>query len=269
MPISSVVITSTDVARSVEFYRRFLGAELIGEADDGKADLDLVAGTVRVVRAAADPPASNWEDDDRQRGFRHVGFKVDRLEPWTVPMREAGVRFHIEPCDTVGGLRIAFFYDPDGTLLEFVEGNAEYAQVLDEEAVASERALDVPSRPRFDHVAMTVADVPGAIARYEPLGFVPFGTLEFPGDERGLHITDLRSGDTVLELFEFSDPTRAREPQVGYPGFQFAVLADACLGEAFARSCTTADGTVLHADPEGLLLATTATLPDGSPHRPD
>jgi catechol 2,3-dioxygenase-like lactoylglutathione lyase family enzyme len=253
----------------VEFYQRFLGAELIGEATDAEANLDLVAGTVRVLRADDEAPASTFEADDRQRGFRHVGFKVDRLEPWTVPMQQAGVQFEIDPSDTVGGLRIAFFYDPDGTLLEFVEGNAEYAQVLDEDAVASERALDVPSRPRFDHVAMTVADVPGAITRYRPLGFVPSGTLEFPGDERGLHITNLRSDDTVLELFEFSDPTRAREPQVGCPGFQFAVLADACLGEAFARSCTTADGTVLHADPEGLLLTTTAMLPGGSPRRPD
>ena len=257
MPFSSVVVSSANVARSVAFYRTFLGAELIGTATEERADLDVLAGSLCLVRVAADAPASTWEDDDRQRGFRHVGFKVDRLEPWTTPMQQAGVRFHIEPRDAVGGLRIAFFYDPDGTLLEFVEGNAEYAQVLDPAAVASERALDVPVRPRFDHVAMTVADVDTTVERYRPLGFVPFGTLEFPGDERGLHITALRSADTVLELFDFSDPTRAREPQVGCLGFQFAVLAGAHLGDAFVPVATTADGIVVHADPEGLLLAAT------------
>ena len=33
MPISTVIINSTDVARSVDFYRRFLEAEPVGEAD--------------------------------------------------------------------------------------------------------------------------------------------------------------------------------------------------------------------------------------------
>lgn len=256
MPFSSVVITSTDVERSVAFYRRFLGAELVGAASAEGAELNAVAGTIRLVRAASDAPASSWDDDDRQRGFRHVGFKVEQLEPWTDPLQQAGVRFHIEPSATVGGLRIAFFYDPDGTLLEFVEGNADYAEVLDAAAVASERALDVPVRPRFDHVAMTVADVNATVQRYRPLGFVPFGTLEFPDSERGLHITGLRSADTVLELFEFSDPTRARAPQIGCPGFQAAVLSDARLGDAFVAVGHAADGTVLYADPEGLLLAT-------------
>jgi catechol 2,3-dioxygenase-like lactoylglutathione lyase family enzyme len=257
MPFRSVVVTSADVDRSVAFYRTFLGTELVGPATDERAELDALGATIRIVRITADAPASTWDDDDRQRGFRHVGFKVDQLEPWTTPMQQAGVRFHIEPCETVGGLRIAFFYDPDGTLLEFVEGNAEYAQVLDAAAVARERALDVPVRPRFDHVAMTVADVDATVRRYRPLGFVPFGTLDFPGDARGLHITALRCADTVLELFEFSDPTRERPPQVGCPGFQVAVLSGAELGDAFEPVGRTPDGTVVYADPEGLLLAST------------
>jgi len=257
VPFSSVVLSSADIAASVAFYRTFLRAELIGPATDECADLDVLNGSIHLVRVAADAPASTWEADDRQRGFRHVGFKVDRLEPWTTPMQLAGVRFHIEPRDAVAGLRIAFFYDPDGTLLEFVEGNAEYAQVLDAAAVASERALDVPVRPRFDHVAMTVADVDSTVERYRPLGFVPFGTLEFPGDERGLHITALRCSDTVLELFEFTDPTRVRAPQLGCLGFQFAVLAGAQFDVGFVPVAVTADGAVVRADPEGLLLAAT------------
>ena len=256
MTFTSVVVNSADVARSVAFYRTFLGADLIGEATEQYADLAVLAGTIRVLRAGADAPMSTWEDDDRQQGFRHVGFKVDRLEPWTTPMKEAGVRFHIEPRGAVGGLRIAFFYDPDGTLLEFVEGTAEYARVLDPAAVARERGLDVPARPRFDHVAVTVADVDATLERYRPLGFTPFATLEFPGDDRGLHITALRSADTALEMFGFSDPTRARAPQVGCVGFQVAVLDSVQLGDAFVPVGTTADGVVLYADPDGLLVTT-------------
>jgi len=60
----------------------------------------------------------------------------------------------------------------------------------------------------------------------------------------------------VLELFEFSDPTRARDPQVGCPGFQVAVLTGSGLSDAFAAAGTTADGIALYADPEGLLVTT-------------
>ena len=35
---------------------------------------------------------------------------------------EAGVRFTLEPFDATGGVRIAFFKDPDGILIELVRG---------------------------------------------------------------------------------------------------------------------------------------------------
>lgn len=252
MPFRSVLLNVRDVAASVDFYRRYLAAVPLG-VDDDAAELDLVTGTLRLRRVGADAPATTWVDDDRQRGFRHVGFRVARLEPWTDPLHAAGARFHIEPCSAVGGLRIAFFYDPDGTLLELVENTPEYEEVLDAGLADAERAMPVPDRPRFDHVALTVADVPAAVRRWAPLGFRPFGTLVPPGDERGLHITDLRSGDTVLELFAFTDPTRARAPQVGAPGFQAAVV-DAGPGDVpFPVAGRVPDGDV-HADDDGLLV---------------
>lgn len=267
MPFRSVLLNVRDVAASVAFYRRYLGARPIAVREEA-AELDVVTGTLRLVRVA-DPGPTTWVDDDRQRGFRHVGFKVARLEPWTDPLRAAGVRFHIEPCDAVGGLRIAFFYDPDGTLLELVEGNPEYDEVLDADLVAAERAVPVPDRPRFDHVALTVPDVPAAVARWRPLGFRAFGTLVPPGDARGLHLTDLRSGDTVLELFAFADPTHAREPQLGAPGFQAAVVGDAdvpagTVPEGFRPVGDGPDGSAVLADDDGLLVV----LDPGAPMSP-
>lgn len=249
MPFTSVIVNVSDVARSVDFYTRYLGAEPL-HADDSSAELDLGTGTLQLQLIDAEAPVTTWLDDDRQRGFRHIGFKVDELERWTDPLQEVGVRFHIEPCSAVGGLRIAFFYDPDGTLLELVENNPEYNEVLDEDLVQAERSLPRPDRPRFDHVALSVADVPAAIERWRPLGFQPYGTLEPPGDERGLHLTCLRSGDTVLELFSFTDPTFARKPQLDAPGFQAAVV-DVEL--PFPIIGSAAQGEV-HIDDDGLAV---------------
>ncbi len=258
MPFRSVIVNVADVAASVDFYRRYLAAEPLDVHED-RAELDLGTGTLRLVRVMSDAPATTWVDDDRQRGFRHVGFRVDRLEPWTDPLHAAGVRFHIEPTDAVGGLRIAFFYDPDGTLLELVEHNPEYDEVLDEALVAAERAMPVPDRPRLDHVALTVPDVPAAVDRWRALGFRPYGTLVPPGDARGLHLTDLRSGDTVLELFAFADPTVRREAQLGARGFQAAVVGDTglppgALPPGFYPVGPAPDGSAVVADEDGLLV---------------
>lgn len=258
MPFRSVLVNVRDVPASVAFYRTFLGAVPIAVGPEA-AELDLVTGTLRLTRVGDDAPATTWDADDRQRGFRHVGFRVDRLEPWTDPLAAAGTRFHLEPCNAVGGLRIAFFRDPDGTMLELVENNPAYDEVLDADLVAAERAMPRPDRPRLDHVALTVPDVRTAVDRWRPLGFRPFGTLVPPGDERGLHITDLRSGDTVLELFAFADPTVPRAPQVGAAGFQAAVVeadVDAATGvpAGFRPVGAGPDGSALVADDDGLVV---------------
>jgi catechol 2,3-dioxygenase-like lactoylglutathione lyase family enzyme len=183
MPIQNEIINSTDVSRSVDLYTRFLNAQPVGEATAEGAVLDLVTATIELRALPAGD--SSWIPDDLQRGFRHVGFKVDRVDPRAEVLQGAGVPFHLDPLDAEGGVRICFFYDPDGTLLELVEGDLRYAQVLDADGVAAERALGVPDRPRFDHVAVTAADRAVTDAFYAPLGFSFIGTIEQPHDPRG------------------------------------------------------------------------------------
>ena len=149
----------------------------------------------RAARRRRAPVASTWVPDDLQRGFRHVGFKVDRSTRGPRLLKAAEVPFHLDPLDAEGGVRICFFYDPDGTLLELVEGDLQYAAVLDPDGVAAERALGVPTRPRFDHVALTVADRGGhgRVLRVRS-GSRLLGTIEQPHDPRGFDIGYLKSG---------------------------------------------------------------------------
>lgn len=230
MPVSSIVLGVADVARSVDFYTTHLRAGTV-EVGADRAVLDVTTATLELVAVGGDAPASTWSTDDTRRGFRHVGFKVDHVDPVVTGLRAAGVRMHLEPLEAEGDVRIAFFPDPDGTMLELVERDLRYTQVLDEAGVAAERALGVPDRPRFDHVALTVADLDATRAVYAPLGFTAIGTIAQPADPRGFEITYLRGGETVLEVFTYATGTTPRDPQLDAPGFVAAVLTGAGSGQ--------------------------------------
>ncbi|GAA4191967.1 hypothetical protein GCM10022288_23540 [Gryllotalpicola kribbensis] len=232
MAIRRILINTTDVERSADFYRRFIAAQPVGEVTPERAELDVDTAVIE-LRRLADPAASTWVADDLVRGFRHVGFKVADVDALVEPLKEAGVPFHLDPLEAEGGVRIAFFYAPEGTLLEFVQRDLQYTVVHDEGGVARERALGTPARPRFDHVAVTVADRAASEAFYAPLGFTRIGTIEQPHDARGFHIDYLKGDDTVLELFTYDVPTTERPPQLDAPGFVAAVL-DARAGAAGA-----------------------------------
>ena len=241
MPISKILINVHDVQRSVDFYVSQLDAEVIGEVTEHSALLDLVTATVRLEHVIA-PEASTWIPDDLQKGFRHVGFKVAAVDPLVARLDAAGVEFHLRPIDAEGDVRIAFFFDPDGTLLELVEGDIQYHAIASESGVAAERALGVPERPRFDHVALTVDDFAAAERFYAPLDFEHIGTINQPNDPRGFQIDYLKGGDTVLEVFAYESPKLTRDPQLDSLGFVAVQLTGAAEVDGATQVGIVADG---------------------------
>lgn len=256
MAIESIMINSTDVAGSAEFYVRFLGAEPVGQVTADRAVLDLVTATIE-LQHVTDPAPSTWRPDDLYRGFRHLGFKVDAVDPMAAELEAAGVPFHLAPLDAEGDVRITFFYAPEGTLVELVEGDLRYHVVHDAAGVARERALGLPTRPRFDHVALTVDRFEETEARYRPYGFERIGTIEQPKDPRGFHIDFLKGGDTVLEVFTYDVEKKYREPQLDAAGFVAAVIEEPENGsfrDATPLGTARAGSTIL-ADPDGFTFA--------------
>lgn len=252
MAITSVLINVADVARSVDFYTRHLDAVPVEATEDG-ALLDAVTATIRLSRLAA-AADSTWVADDLQAGFRHVGFKVSDLDRRVARLREDEVPFQLEPIHAEGDVRITFFYDPDGTLLELVEGPLQYHEVYDRDAVDADWGLGDPDRPRFDHVAETVEDAHRAHEFFGGLGYTLMGGIHQPSDPRGFEITYLRGGDSSIEIFEFGAAEAARRvPQVDARGFAAVEVS----GEAPDAAVPVADafGRRLVADPDGLVLA--------------
>ncbi|WP_219414330.1 VOC family protein [Pseudonocardia nigra] len=205
-PIRFVTLNVSDLDRSVDFYTRLLDLTPVPAPEqDGPRQAWLSAGPT-VLRLSEVPGgrASAWIGDDLQRGFRHIGLKVVDLDARVERLHAEGVRFHLEPLDAAGGVRIAFFYDPDGVLLEFIQGDLQYDEVWDEELVTAERAQPVPAAPRFDHVAVTVDELQDTLGFYRSaLGFGVAGRLFQPQDPRGFEITYLHAAGTVLEVFTY------------------------------------------------------------------
>jgi catechol 2,3-dioxygenase-like lactoylglutathione lyase family enzyme len=250
MSIERILINVADIQRSVEFYSRYLDARLIGEPTDSRAIVDVVTATIEFVRLDV-ARSSSWKGDDLQRGFRHIGFKVANLDQLAAKLKENAVPFHLEPLDAEGEVRITFFFDPDGTLLELVQGDLQYHVVLDEHNVAAERALGVPDRPRFDHIAITVENLQRTEGFYGAFGFRNIGVIHQPNDSRGFEINYLKGSDTVFEVFTYGAEKEFRSPQLDALGFVAAELSAADPAPVAAVVGSASDGSTVRADADG------------------
>jgi catechol 2,3-dioxygenase-like lactoylglutathione lyase family enzyme len=264
-PITSVDLVVRDLDRSVDFYTRQVGLPAAAvSGPDRTAVLSAGPATLR-LREVPGAAGSGWIPDDLQRGFRHVGFGVSDIDERSARLRRQGVPFRLDPTDAYGQVRIAFFYDPDGVLLEFVQGHLAYDRVHDDGLVRAAAAADAPQGPRFDHVATTVTDLDAAITAYrDALGFGVAGQLIRDDDPRGFVITYLHAGRTVLEVFSYrpdkqDSPWQADPPAAGFRDVAFAAgsagaAADLArrLEQAGARPVPGHDG--LYLDRDGLAL---------------
>lgn len=250
MAIRSVLINVADIDRSVDFYTRFLGAEVV-EATGDTAVLDVVTATLRLSRVEGGA-TSTFTPDDLQAGFRHVGFKVADIDARVEALQAAQVPFQLEPIHAEGDVRITFFYDPDGTLLELVEGPLQYHEVYDRDAVDRDWGLGTPARPRFDHVAETVSDLDRTMQYFSALGYRRMAGIHQPNDPRGFEIDFLRDADSSLEIFTYARAEKSqREPQLDAPGFVAAEFVGSV--PATAVPLGTVSGAHFYADPDGLV----------------
>ena len=244
LPIRFVDVNVTDLDRSVDFYTRHLELPVIDtpQLDGDEAWLDGGPVVIRLHRRTDGTP-SRWIDDDLQLGFRHFGFGVTGLDERVELLHESDVQFRLEPIDATGGVRITFFYDPDGVLLEFVQGHIQYHKVQNARLAEEVQARPAPARPTFDHVAMTVSDQAATVDFYRrTLGFDVSGHLFQDPDPRGFEIVYLHGGETVIEVFTFaaensSSPWSAAETTIGFRhvGFEAEQMTGATLDDVVER----------------------------------
>jgi catechol 2,3-dioxygenase-like lactoylglutathione lyase family enzyme len=171
--------------------------------------------------------------------MRHVGMKVGDVDRQISRLQAAGVTVLSAPSDVLGDVRIAFFLDPDGARLEFIQGNLSYQQISSQHLATAEAAtrLAPDDGPRFDHVALTVSDLPAALRFWrDQMGFEIIGEIRHHDDPRGFLMTYLQAGPAVLEVFSFDVPVSAHhlptegESLLGFRGIGLGVDKPAPAG---------------------------------------
>jgi lactoylglutathione lyase len=126
LTLDHIAITVQDMDRAVGFYRDVLGFEVLGQLvlNDGAFRLVyLQAGAGRIELFAFSEEGRGLDPSARNEdlGFKHVAFQVDDVDAVARRLHEHGVDFTVEPTDAPGAVRLAFFRDPDGNLLEIVD----------------------------------------------------------------------------------------------------------------------------------------------------
>ncbi|RKS80183.1 catechol-2,3-dioxygenase [Motilibacter peucedani] len=262
-PLRTVRLGCADLDRSLDFYTQALGFSEVARPSPGTRAVTDGATTLELVHVSGGS-LGGWRNDDLQGGIRHVGLKVPDVDDRISALAARGTTVLSPPADVLGDVRIAFFLDPDGARLEFVQGSLTYQSVASPELAAAERAAEPSSGApaRVDHVAVTVPDLDQALRFYcDGLGWQEIGRIRHEGDERGFLMTYLQAGPTVLEVFSFDVPTAPppARPDPALLGIQGGVIDELperqleVLTELGARRVDSSGTTVVVA-PDGLPL---------------
>jgi glyoxylase I family protein len=106
-----------------EFYRRHFGFQRARVFNAGQPDefVMLRLGDLRMELFQSDADAGGGEQDV---GFKHMCFGVQDVEVKRAELLEAGVDIDevIDCGDVVAGLKVCFFRDPEGNVVELMEG---------------------------------------------------------------------------------------------------------------------------------------------------
>lgn len=94
----------------------------IAPAADDNFSFEIMAGP----GAANRPPYENLHASYNLSGWHHVGIRVDSVDDAVNELKRRGVKIVSEPHDVGAlGLRLAFFADPWGNLLEVIQSTGK------------------------------------------------------------------------------------------------------------------------------------------------
>jgi catechol 2,3-dioxygenase-like lactoylglutathione lyase family enzyme len=131
-----LVVGVTDMDRALEFYRDVLGMEVIFETlisgepfdavlhakrqQEGRVVGGLLGGLMVELLSLGDKPAAEKPARRGIAGIQNVSLSVTDLNDTYRRISDAGYPPDQEPFE-IGGVRMFFVKDPDGTPVEFIE----------------------------------------------------------------------------------------------------------------------------------------------------
>lgn len=139
---SHVCIGVSDIEASVAFYTAVLGMDVVFDVELEGAALDAVTGgaaqrgrmvggliggaMVELLSLGAVPECPSGP----HLGYTNVSFRVDDLDASYDTVRREHPDVRAEPPVDIGGVRMFFIHDPDGTPIELLELPAGVSSTL-------------------------------------------------------------------------------------------------------------------------------------------
>jgi len=129
-------LSVSDMGRSLEFYRDYLGMKVLMELDIQDDRIARVVGipgakckiahlqlgeAVLELFEYSDPKGLNVAKDMQQcdKGISHLGFEVNDIHRHLQELQERGCELLGEPVEFRPGVWVAYFRGPDGEVVEF------------------------------------------------------------------------------------------------------------------------------------------------------
>jgi len=127
-----IALNCRDLAAQEAFYTKHFGFKRSRTFNAGKANefFMLKLGSIRLELFPSDPAkVGDAKGGEQLIGFKHLALDVPKLEPVIEGLKADGiVPDPIIDCSHVlAGLRIVFFRDPEGNILELMEGYQDEA----------------------------------------------------------------------------------------------------------------------------------------------
>ncbi len=130
--LDHIGIMTNDLQQSVEFYTDVLGFSVSRKIEMEKVGLTAVfvekdGSKIELMKYKGKNVPKRSEAAKLKFGGNsipisdHITFSVDDIESTITELKEKGVVFNLEPLQLEGGMKLAFFKDPDGVLIELVE----------------------------------------------------------------------------------------------------------------------------------------------------
>jgi catechol 2,3-dioxygenase-like lactoylglutathione lyase family enzyme len=116
-----IALTTANFEQMKAFYVETLGLPLVGKfANRNIVFIDVGDTTIELIERKEGTPAVG--------GWDHFAFQVEDTNATYDELKALGIAFHVEPKDFPEEdpeVRIAFFKDPDGNILELVQPLAQ------------------------------------------------------------------------------------------------------------------------------------------------
>ncbi|MGA1820993.1 MAG: VOC family protein [Thermoplasmatota archaeon] len=126
MTFAHVSVRTSDMDRSIDFYREYLGMKLIRrrEIPQNNAEIAFLGDEGSDFSLEL----THYRDQERfeqaeygSRLFDHLAFLVDDLPKVVERIIDAGFTVTDQPFELSPGRWLAFIEDPDGTLIELIQ----------------------------------------------------------------------------------------------------------------------------------------------------